>query len=439
MSTHYRANDNMHNPSTRRFIFATGIECSYPTIGVDGRTRRIDQLEKCGHYDRWREDFELTREMGIHYLRYGPPYYRMHLGPGRYDWGFTDTVLPELRRMGIVPIIDLCHFGVPDWLENFQNPDFPRHFAEFAGAFARRYPWIWCYTPVNEMYITAEFSAYFGWWNERLTTDESYVTALKHVAEASVRAMRAIIDVRPDCLFVMCESSENTHARRPELINNATFFNERRFLSLDLCCGRMVSSGMYRYLRDNGMSEDEYRFFLDTQLTEHIVMGHDYYETNERVLVNETERVEVGDVFGYYVIAKHYHERYNLPIMHTETNAPEGKAVDWLWRTFDHIQKLREDGVPLCGMTWYSLTHQMDWDTALREENNRVHPVGLFDLDRNITPVGEAYRELIETWKDTPLLPNGPLSVVGQWDHPTAERVEHEEEEHEQHEAAHRG
>ena len=36
------------------FMFATGIECSYPTID-NGRTRR-DLLAECGHYDRWRED-----------------------------------------------------------------------------------------------------------------------------------------------------------------------------------------------------------------------------------------------------------------------------------------------------------------------------------------------------------------------------------------------
>jgi hypothetical protein len=42
----------------------------------------------------------------------------------------------------------------------------------------------------------------------------------------------------------------------------------------------------------------------------------------------------------------------------------------------------------------------MDWDTGLREENNRVWPVGLYDLDRNIRPVGRAYRQLIQDWRD---------------------------------------
>ena len=64
-------------------------------------------------------------------------------------------------------------------------------------------------------------------------------------------------------------------------------------------------------------------------------------------------------------------------------------------------------------MTWYSLVDQVDWDSALRELNGRPNPLGLYDLERRIRPVGEAYKRLIEQWHDTPLLPSGPLTIVG--------------------------
>jgi hypothetical protein len=51
------------------------------------------------------------------------------------------------------------------------------------------------------------------------------------------------------------------------------------------------------------------------------------------------------------------------------------------------------------GFTWYSLQDQVDWDTVLREDNGRVIPLGLCDLDRNIRPVGYAYKKLIEEWQ----------------------------------------
>src|SRR5690242_12029042 len=139
------------------FMFATGIENSYPTIGLpDGTTFRVDEMAKTKHYDCWREDFQLVKEMGIEHLRYGPPYYACHLGPGRYDWSFADETFAALKAMGITPIADLCHFGVPDWIGNFQNSDWPGYFAEYAKAFATRFPWVKFYTPVNEIFVRSE-------------------------------------------------------------------------------------------------------------------------------------------------------------------------------------------------------------------------------------------------------------------------------------------
>ncbi len=44
------------------FMFATGIENSYPTIALpDGRTKRVDQMETTGHYKRWKDDFRLVK------------------------------------------------------------------------------------------------------------------------------------------------------------------------------------------------------------------------------------------------------------------------------------------------------------------------------------------------------------------------------------------
>lgn len=173
------------------FMFATGIENSYPTIqDKEGKTIRQDELAKTQHYERWQDDFELLKELGIDYLRYGPPYFSVHTGPGKYDWGFTDMVFGALENQGTKPIVDLCHFGVPDWIGNFQNPAWPELFAEFASAFAKRFPWIRFYTPVNEIFIAATFSGQFGWWNERLTTDEGFVTALKHLCKANLLAMQ---------------------------------------------------------------------------------------------------------------------------------------------------------------------------------------------------------------------------------------------------------
>jgi beta-glucosidase/6-phospho-beta-glucosidase/beta-galactosidase len=67
--------------------------------------------------------------------------------------------------------------------------------------------------------------------------------------------------------------------------------------------------------------------------------------------------------------------------MHTETNLGDSeRAPAWLWKEWANMIRLKDDGVPIIGFTWYSLTDQMDWDTSLREVNGNVNPLGLFDL-----------------------------------------------------------
>jgi beta-glucosidase len=383
------------------FMFATGIEGSCPTIN-NGRTR-VDQLAKAGHYEWWRRDFECVEELGITFLRYGPPIHKTFVGPERFDWDFVDATFRDLRRRDIAPIVDLCHFGVPDWIGDFQNPDFPQLFAGYARAFAQRFPWVQLYTPINEMYICALFSARYGWWNEQLSSDRAFVTALKHIVSANVLASYEILSLRPDAIFIQSESSEYYHPDNPAAIAPAEAMNLQRFLSLDLNYGRPVDATMYQYLLDNGMTQEEYAAFTNRSLRHHCIVGSDYYSTNEHRVASADVTYPAGEVIGYDEIAREYYDRYRLPIMHTETNLRGGKGgeedAEWLWRQWSSLLHVRNGGLPTVGFTWYSLTDQIDWDTALREENNRLNPVGLFDLDRKMRPVGAAYKELIAQWQ----------------------------------------
>ena len=410
-----------------RFLFATGIEGSNPVI-VDAAGQRIrqDQMEASDHYRRWHEDFDLVVGLGVSHLRWGPPIHRTWIGPGRYDWSFCDDAIAELARLGITPILDLCHFGLPDWLgDSFQNPDFPHEFAVYASDFAQRYPWVRLYTPVNEIYICARFSAELGWWNERLLSrgivappdptdrpagglwdagpgsEVPFVTALKHMCRASILAMEAILAVTPDALFVQSESTEYYHPVSPDVEARATFLNLRRFLSLDLTYGRHVIATIYQYLNDNGLDRSEYDWFMEhgARLRRRCILGTDYYKTNEQLVHADGHIHPVGEVLGYYVVMQDYERRYHIPVMHTETNYPDPEGASaWLWQQASSVRRLRLDLVPVVGFTWYGLTDMTDWDVALREKRGVVNPIGLFDLNRHERPVASAFRQLVRDY-----------------------------------------
>jgi beta-glucosidase/6-phospho-beta-glucosidase/beta-galactosidase len=253
------------------------------------------------------------------------------------------------------------------------------------------------------MFICATFSARRGWWNEQLKTDRAFVTALKHLVKANVLAMEAILEVRPNALFIQSESTEYFHPESPAATRHTHRYNTARFLPLDLNYGRQVDAPTYQFLRENGMTAEEYDWFMDNTLRHHCVMGNDYYPSNEHWVWSDGTDEAAGEVFGYSEITRQYYARYGLPVMHTETNLDEGlkgdEAVRWLWKEWANVLRMRNSGVPVLGFTWYSLTDQVDWGGSLRENLGHVNPRGLYDLSRNPRAVGRAYKKLVADWK----------------------------------------
>ena len=293
---------------------------------------------------------------------------------------------------------------MPDWIESFQNPDFPEAYAHYAQLFAKRFPWVRLYTPVNEIFICAEFSCVRGWWNERHKSEQAFVTALKHMCRATILGEQAILAVQPEALFIQSESTSYFHQAGPAAHHQAYLENQKRFLALDLCYGHDVSGLIYEYLREHGLTREEYHWFLEhgRELTPYCIMGNDYYADNEYLVTHSGEDTKpTGEVFGYYVITHEYYDRYRLPVMHTETNRRdnEDQAEKWLQKEWRNVVRLKSDGVPILGFTWYSLIDQTDWDTALREINHRTNPCGLFNKERQPHPVQRSYAKIIEQWR----------------------------------------
>ena len=175
---------------------------------------------------------------------------------------------------------------MPDWAGDFQNPDWPAHFARFAGAFAARFPWVRYYTPVNEIYVCAKLSALQGLWNERRKDDRAFVTALKHLCRANLLAVRELLRVRPDAIVIQSESAEYFHAAGsdPACVRWAGLEYERRFLSFDFLYSVPPCAEISLYLLDNGLTREELAWFMGHGLGQRIVMGNDFYERNEQLV-----------------------------------------------------------------------------------------------------------------------------------------------------------
>jgi beta-glucosidase/6-phospho-beta-glucosidase/beta-galactosidase len=321
--------------------------------------------------------------------------------------------MPEIERLGILPIIDLCHFGVPDWMGNFQNPEMPVLLARYAGAFAERYPWVRAYTPVNETYVAARNSGWDGIWNERLHSERGFVTALKHLVAANILASAAIVRHRPNAVIITSESAEYAHHMSATPSHDIKLRNKLVFLSLDLLYSKAPDADVLMFVYDNGMTRDEFMWFMTTSPAGFQIMGNDYYGHNEKVVLPDGTVICGEDVLGWYLITARYYHRYVKPLFHTETNVfnPDD-APRWLWKQWANVLRMRREGAAVLGFTWYSLGDQIDWDTQLAEKNNHVNACGLFDMGRKPRPVAHAYRALIEEFASIAALAHGEMFEV---------------------------
>ncbi len=375
----------------RGFVIASGIECSAPVIA--GGIRQ-DELRKTGHWDRVDEDLQLVAATGIRFLRYGIPFHVVGADPVRLDWAWTDRAMAALREYGIEPIVDLLHFGLPDDLWGFGDPRLPDRFRSFAEAYAERYPWVRYYTPVNEPLISARFSAQLGWWNERRTDDRSFVAAIDGASACAVLGMSAVRERRPDAIFLQSDTCEGYTAGSPESELQTQYLNELRFVAWDLAYGRRPGELVVDWLVANGLGEDRLAWFAEHGSSDGCIVGHDFYAGNEWLVAADGGVRLDPDPGGYVVLARDYHAHFGLPFMLSETNAESARAEAWLAAVWKDVTALREAGLPIRGICWYGFIDHVDWDTSLREVNDRPNPCGLASLDRRLRPVGERYREL---------------------------------------------
>lgn len=393
------------------FVVATGIECSAPRIA--GGVRQ-DELRKTGHWDRVEDDLALVADFGIRFVRYGIPFHVVAAEPDHLDWSWTDRAMNAFRENRLVPIADLLHFGLPDDLEGFGDPRLPDRFASFAAAFAARYPWVRHYTPVNEPLISARFSAQLGWWNERRTDDRSFVAAIDGASTCAVLGMARIREVRPDAVFLQSDTCEGYAPAVPAAAERAAFLNELRFVAWDLTYGRRPGRRVSAWLADNGLGAERLAWFAANGSDRGCIVGHDFYAGNEWLVDADGGMRLRDDPAGYAAQARAYHDHFGLPFMLSETNTDGPGARAWLATMWDECLTLRAAGLPIRGICWYGFVDHVDWDTALREINDRPNHCGLVGLDRRPHPVGEAYRELA---RDATLGIFAPLADGGTVDH----------------------
>jgi beta-glucosidase len=118
----------------------------------------------CDHYNRWREDVALMRELGMRAYRFSMSWSRvMPEGRGRINekgLGFYDKLVDALLEHGIQPMVTLYHWDLPAALDDrggWLNPDIAHWFAEYAQtAFRKLDDRVTLWTTLNEPWVVTD-------------------------------------------------------------------------------------------------------------------------------------------------------------------------------------------------------------------------------------------------------------------------------------------
>lgn len=378
----------------RDFLWAAGIENTFVPQTRPGH-RSLDEYELMGHYEHWREDLALARDLGLSSLRWGVPWHRVEPESGRFDWSWTDEVISYLvEDLKLLPIIDLMHYGCPFWLrKEFANKDYPQYVARYAAAFAERYKSLisW-YTPLNEPIINSLMCGMRGLWPPYMKGDKGYIRIMLQLARGILRTVQALKAIDPNSVMVHVEATGLTRTVREDLQALAREEQFRGYLCYDLISGRLTHDHLlFSWLVRNGASPDALDEIARNPI-ELDVIGLNFYpqwstkllyiDKRGRLAFSETE--PEGD--GFKELITHYYERYRVPIMITETSAVGSDEIRqrWLRSSVTMIRDVRAEGVPVIGYTWFPLFTMVDWRYRFSQDplESFYLELGLYRLNR---------------------------------------------------------
>ncbi len=400
-----------------------GIECTVNRVG----DRYFDQLVRSGHHART-SDLELIARLGVRTVRY-PVLWERHAPRGleAADWSWSDERLRRLRDLGIEPIVGLVHHGSGPAHTNLLDERFPEELAAYARAVAERYPWVTRFTPINEPLTTARFSALYGHWYPHARDDASFVRALLIQCRATALAMRAIREVTPEAELVTTEDLGATQST-PSLAYQAAYENERRWLSIDLLCGR-VDRAHPLWMRLTAAGADK---TILAELRERpcppTIIGFNYYLTSERWLDEVWNRwpawshggngrhryadvhaVLAGKMRGLLPLLQAAWERFDLPLAITEVHlgGTRDEQLRWLVDIYDAASRARAAGIDVRAVTAWSMFGCYDWHILVTREEGFYEP-GLYDV-RGPCPRPTALARAVQSlaagaWPEHPVL-----------------------------------
>jgi beta-glucosidase len=335
------------------------------------------------HFHRFREDFDLAREIGHNAHRLSLEWSRIEPEPGRFDAAAIEhyrEVLTALRERGMEPVVTLHHFTLPRWLAargGWHCRDVEEHFVRFVECVLEEYHDLvrWWIT-INEPVVQVFKGYLIGQWPPGRVTDyKGAFQAVRHMLRAHVRAYHVIHQRRPDAMVSVAQHVLALQPCNPDSWTDRLSVRGRDYLFNNLFIdslqsGHLAVPGQFferlplsKTLDFIGLNYYTRDFVKNSGLDVPGLIGTFCKLPDHQMIV---KRNDLGwevypEGLGQFL---HRFKRYHLPLLITENGVPAVNDDDrWMFLQLHLWQVARAiaDRVPVVGYLHWSLLDNYEW------------------------------------------------------------------------------
>ncbi|MFH1395668.1 MAG: glycoside hydrolase family 1 protein [Candidatus Omnitrophota bacterium] len=375
-------------------------------------------LLACNHYNKFKEDFILAKELGHNAHRLSLEWSRLEKYENVWDqneWNHYKSVLDELHRLGITPIVTLNHFTVPLWFAqkgSWLNPNSVEIFTRFAKKCIQELGTkIQYWITINEPHILAFLAYYYGDWppckknfNEALlvlknmlkshakiyTIFHNYAAANPQVLSPKIGIAKAVTAFHPCRPFSLLDRISTGFRSWLHNYSSVSSLVKGKILIPGLPKEKLHAKNTLDFIGLNYY----FRQFIHYKKLLGEVCSLDHHP-------NSGNTTDMGwEIYpkGIYEIVQSFC-RYNLPIMITENGIAtknDSIRMGYIKSHLSELAKAINEGAPVIGYMHWSLLDNFEWAEGYSKRFGLVH-VDYKTQKRTIKDSARYYAQIIKT------------------------------------------
>ncbi len=322
----------------------------------------------CDHYHRFKEDFDIAKELNHNAHRFSIEWSRIEPKEGFIDEKEIEhyrQVLIALKERNIEPFVTLYHWTLPNWLAEkggWLNPKTPYYFDRYVKIISENlFDYVNFWITLNEPSLYASNSYLKGNWPPEKKSIFKYFRVVNSLVKAHKLAYRALHLIDLEC--------------KVGIAKNNIYFENIPFIN---------------YFWN--------KYFLNKIKNEQDFIGLNHY-FHQTLFGNKNESVsDMGwGIYpeGIYRVLKEL-KKYNKPIYITENglaDKDDQKREKFIKDYLIWIYKAIEEGVDVRGYLHWSLLDNFEWDKGFWPRFGLVE-VDFKTFERKIRPSAYKYAKI---------------------------------------------